>query len=205
MNEFDDKAATWDENPLHEERSKAIAAKMREMIPMRKQMTAMELGAGTGLLSLLLKDELASITLLDGSKEMVRIMQEKILHQQIRNMQVHFLDLEKESYPGKFDVIYSQMVFHHIADIEGMLEKFHDLLAPGGYLAIADLYPEDGSFHEEPFTGHRGFDVQVMSGTLLRHHFTGVKHEPCFIIRKTTGGDLIKEYPVFLMVAQRVS
>ncbi len=28
-----------------------------------------------------------------------------------------------------------------------ILEKFHDLLNPSGYLAIADLYPEDGSFH----------------------------------------------------------
>jgi len=205
MNEFDSKAGTWDENPMHFERSKAIASKMREMIPIRKHMVALELGAGTGFLSLLLKDDLSSITLLDGSREMVRIMKEKIRHQGIHHIQALLLDLEKDPFQGKFDIIYSQMVFHHIIDIDGLLRKFYDLLTPGGYLAIADLYPEDGSFHEEPFTGHRGFDVNVLSGTLLRNHFAGVKAEPCFVIPKSTGEGRIREYPVFLMVAQKIS
>ena len=59
---------------------------------------------------------------------------------------------------GSFDLIYTLMVLHHVGDVETIIRKFRGLLNPGGYLAIADLYSEDGSFHGEGFSGHMGFD-----------------------------------------------
>lgn len=199
MNEFDIKAAGWDDNPMHLERSKAIAAKLLEMIPVREGMTALEFGAGTGLLSFELREKFLFITLLDSSKEMVRIMDEKIASRGIQNMKAHVLDLEKEEFTGHFDIIFTQMVFHHVGDIGSVLRKFHALLKPGGYLAIADLYPEDGSFHDDSFNGHRGFDADKLAGTLAGIGFTGIRHEKCFVIRKTGDDQVIKDYPVFLM------
>jgi len=202
MNEFDIKAAGWDANPMHLERSKSIAAKLMEMVPLSENMTALEFGAGTGLLSLELKGKFSEITLLDNSKEMVRIMNEKIISQGILNMEAHVLDLEKEDFPGQYDIIYTQMVFHHVSDIENILKKFHALLKPGGFLAIADLYPEGGSFHDASFAGHRGFDPEQLAETLIRKGFTDVRHQQCFVINKKVDDEVFKAYPVFLLVAR---
>jgi tRNA (cmo5U34)-methyltransferase len=203
MNEFDLKASGWDANPVHLERSAAIAEMLPKMIPLNPDMTAMEFGAGTGILSLLLRDRFASVTLLDSSREMVRIMKEKILALGIDNMEAFVVNLEKESFRGKFDIIYSQMVFHHVSDIGGILEKFYGLLNPGGFLAIADLYKEDGSFHDDPFTGHQGFDPDELSKIIAGKRFTDIRHQQCFVIKKTTEGNVMREYPVFLLAGRR--
>ena len=63
MNEFDAKAAEWDKNPMHWDRSEAIANEIIKLIPLKKKMTALEYGAGTGITSFLLKDYLKEITL----------------------------------------------------------------------------------------------------------------------------------------------
>ena len=49
---------------------------------------------------------------------------------------------------GKFDLIFTQMVLHHVSDIETIINRLSQLLNPGGYLAVADLYEEDGSFYD---------------------------------------------------------
>ncbi len=78
MNEFDIKAAGWDQNPMHWDRSVAIVKELLKQVPVRKEMTAMEFGAGTGITSFLLKDHLKEITMVDSSAEMVKVMNEKV-------------------------------------------------------------------------------------------------------------------------------
>lgn len=95
------------------------------------------------------------------------------------------------------------MVLHHVTDIELIFERFYNLLKPSAYLAIADLYSEDGTFHDENFTGHKGFDVDELSATLQKHHFIDIKHTKCFTIKRTGENDIIKEYPVFLLTCKR--
>ena len=83
-------------------------------------------------------------------------------------------NLETDEYKGrKFDLIFTQMVLHHVTDIERIINKFHQLLNPNGYLAIADLYEEDGSFHGDGFTGHKGFNIDSLSDLLLKNQFFG--------------------------------
>ena len=107
MNEFDIKASGWDDNPVHLQRSVAIAQKLIEMIPLTKDARALELGSGTGLLSLLLRDRLKSVTMIDSSQEMIRIIDKKIAEQGITNMKTLVCDLEKEDLEGHYDLVYS--------------------------------------------------------------------------------------------------
>ncbi len=165
-NEFDLKAREWDKNQMHVERAAAIARAIEKTIPLNKNMKALEFGAGTGLLSFLLADRLAEITLMDNSTEMISMIKGKISSQQEQQMKPVLINLEHEDYPENFDIIYSQMVLHHVNDVAGVLKKFFRMLNPGGYLAIADLYTEDGSFHGEGFTGHKGFDVELLASDL---------------------------------------
>jgi tRNA (cmo5U34)-methyltransferase len=203
MSEFDDKARDWDKNLRHIERSEAIAKAMAETIPLQNSMRALEYGSGTALLSFILRDKFAYITLMDNSREMTQVATEKIAYGSIKNMKPLFFDLEKEDYNGKFDIIYTQMVLHHVKDIDSIFNKFLNLLNKGGYLAIADLYPEDGSFHGDGFDGHLGFDVEILAGKLKNIGFTKIRHQECFILKKDNESGSYAEYPIFLLTALR--
>jgi ubiquinone/menaquinone biosynthesis C-methylase UbiE len=204
MNEFDQKAATWDSNPMHYERSVAIVKTMQEMIPLNSEMTALEFGAGTGITGFLLKDQLKNITMIDSSEAMVRIMNEKISSSGEKNLKAVFYDLEKKPWEGSsFDLLMTQMVLHHVNDVKSLMIKFHEMLNKGGYLAIADLYSEDGSFHGENFTGHKGFDPGELSGIIAGTGFQDINHLKCFTIQKTVENGKIREFDVFILTARK--
>ena len=203
MNEFDDKAAEWDMNPVHLERSKAIAEILKKSIPDGQHMTALEFGAGSGILSLLLREQLKEITLMDSSAGMINVIEDKIASGGFDHLRPVHLDLEKESYTGNFDLIFSQLAVHHVGNIDVILQKFYSLLNPGGFIAIADLYAEDGGFHDDGFTGHLGFDPELLSTNLTAHGFMNVSYQECFVMKKAMDNGETKEYPIFLMTAYK--
>jgi tRNA (cmo5U34)-methyltransferase len=202
-NEFDLKAREWDKNQMHVERASAIARAIEKQIPLDKQMKALEFGAGTGLLSFLLADRLGEITLIDNSTEMINVMKGKISGQEVHQMKPLLINLEQEDYPQKFDIIYSQMVLHHVNDVPGILKKFSRMTNPDGYLAIADLYTEDGSFHGDSFTGHKGFDADLLAKELKDYGFKNITYDTCFTIQKVTEQGTLKDFPVFLIVGKK--
>ncbi len=203
MNEFDIKANGWDANPMHWERSKAVADDLTNLIPLSTDWSALEYGAGTGLSSFLLKDKLKEITLMDNSAEMVRVTNEKIESAKVKNLKALNFDLEHNDYSGgKFDLIFTQMVLHHVNDVETIIKRFSKLLNPGGYLAIADLIEEDGSFHGEGFNGHMGFNIEKLSALLLNNQFSNITHKTCFVIDRKIAEGLSKKFDVFLLIAK---
>jgi ubiquinone/menaquinone biosynthesis C-methylase UbiE len=204
MNEFDQKARDWDKNKMHLERTMAVAGQLKKLIPDKPGMQALEFGAGTGLLSFFLKDMFSEITLMDSSREMLKMAEQKMEAGDHLKFKTLFLNLEKEEYHGDpFDIIYSQMVLHHVRDTDAMIRKFYHLLNPKGILAIADLYQEDGSFHDDNMDVHKGFDPEKLLAILLQQGFHDIQIAPCFVIRKEFPSDKIKEYPVFFMTALR--
>lgn len=204
VNEFDIKASGWDQNPMHLERSLAVAGQIREHIPLTKSMTALEFGAGTGITSFILKDDLKEITLMDTSLEMIRVTDDKIKTSGAKNLRTLFFDLEKAPYrEASFDLIICQMVLHHIKNTEEIFSRFYSMLNPGGFLAIADLYPEDGSFHgKDYFTGHKGFDPENLSKLLNKAGFTNISYRKCFVIDKQISDTETKNFDVFLLIGQ---
>jgi len=204
MNEFDIKAGEWDKNPMHWDRSEAVAKEIVSLIPLNKEMAALEYGAGTGITSFLLRDYLKEITLMDNSSEMIKVINEKIKASKVKNLRTLNFNLESDEYKEKkFDLIFTQMVLHHVVDIENIISKFHLLLNPGGFLAIADLYEEDGSFHGDGFTGHNGFNIDKLSDILRKKSFANVSDKTCFIIDRKISETESKQFKVFIMTAQR--
>jgi 2-polyprenyl-3-methyl-5-hydroxy-6-metoxy-1,4-benzoquinol methylase len=203
MNEFDLKAKEWDKNFQNIERAKAIAEAIRKMIPLSGEINGFEYGCGTGLLSFNLADSFKNITLGDSSKGMLDIVKEKINSNNISNMKPLLIDLENEKIPvEKYDVIYTQMTLHHIIKPDFILEKFFFMLNKNGYLCIADLYKEDGSFHGKDFSGHNGFDPESFKLKIENAGFSSVKYEECYIMKKIIE-DKEKMFPVFLLTAQK--
>ena len=203
MNAFDSKARQWDKDKMHHERSAAIATELVKMIPFQPSMTVLEYGAGTGLLSFLIKDKVSYITMIDRSTEMVAVMQEKIADTRASNMKALHLELTKESPIGTFDLIMNQMVLHHIENIPSLFAAFYEKLNAKGYIAIADLYTEDGSFHDTGFSGHLGFDCEELSKLLSAAGFKYSAYKHCYTIKRKNESGNVKEFPIFLLVAQK--
>ncbi len=201
MSEFDARARSWDNEKMHMERSVSIAAGLEKLIPLQPSMKVLEYGAGTGILSFLLKDRFSEITLMDSSGEMIKVCLEKCEHYQAKHIFPLVFDLEHRDFDGKFDLIYNQMVMHHVDDIVAMIRKFYNLLKPGGYLAIADLFPEDGSFHGPGAKVHLGFDPNVFAKNLADAGFGNVQFETCFEVKRATG----QTFPVFLLVGKKTT
>ena len=199
MSEFDSRARVWDKDKIHLERSEAIAMELERMVPIQSSMKAMEYGAGTGLLSFLLRDKFAEITLMDSSREMIEVCKEKAAYFKTSYITPLWFDLEQTDFEGKFDVIYNQMVLHHVTNIDFIFNRFFALLNPGGYLAIADLYPEDGSFHGPEVKVHWGFDPGELTKKLRSHGFKTVEFHESFRMKRESG----RVYPIFLLVAQK--
>jgi len=199
MSNFDSRAREWDKDKMHMERSVAIAAVLEKMIPLSHSMKALEYGAGTGILSFLLKDKFSEITLMDSSQVMINVCKEKVEYHNANHIKPIWYDLEHKNYEETFDIIYNQMVLHHVIDVEPILHKFYSLLNPGGYLAIADLYTEDGSFHGPDVKVHLGFNPVKLIEILKRIGFKNSNYKTCFVIKREKG----KGFSVFLLIAKK--
>jgi ubiquinone/menaquinone biosynthesis C-methylase UbiE len=200
MTDFDARAKNWDADPLKVERARLVAAAIRTAVPLTKRMRALEYGCGTGLLSFALRDAFEHITLADTSPCMLAVLSEKIKAAGVENMFPILLGADAGQLPASsFDVIYSLMTLHHIANTAGVLRMFHNLLVPGGWLSIADLDCEDGSFHDEAETGvHHGFDRAALEREAQAAGFMTVRFQTVFSIPKNG-----RDYPIFLMIASK--
>jgi ubiquinone/menaquinone biosynthesis C-methylase UbiE len=205
MNSFNTAASTWDDSPMHGERSQAIAHLLKQRITLSPDMTGLEFGAGTGILSFLLKDDLKKIVLMDSSPEMLQVITDKIARTGVQNFETLLLDVEKAPYKGQqVDLIFTQMAMHHVENIPLTLKRFNDMLRPNGYIAIADLYPEDGSFHAGGISAfHNGIDTEQLCRDIQQAGFSKCQHEPCFIVKRPLETGIIKEFPIFFLSAQK--
>jgi ubiquinone/menaquinone biosynthesis C-methylase UbiE len=200
---FDSKARQWDENPVFQDRANQIAAAIVTAIPLNSTMRALDYGSGTGMLSFPLQEKLGHITLKDTSAGMLAVVKEKIAAWGIVNMATRLMDLTAAPIPGeRYDLIYSSMTLHHIPDTNAILKAFHTLLNPGGWLCIADLDQEDGSFHGIQVDVHHGFDRDALAAQAAQAGFTDIRFSTVFEIVKTTEAGS-RAYPVFLLLARR--
>ncbi len=200
MSDFDSKAADWDKDPIRSERAKAVAKAIRRTIPLRSEMTALEYGCGTGLLSFALQPLLGPITLADNSAGMLVVLEKKIAASGIRNMTPIKLDMITDPLPtSRFDVVYTLLTLHHIHDTDKALQGFYTLLNRPGVLYIADLDKEDGSFHTDAnFDGYNGFKRSELNEKLMKAGFASIRFSTC---HKTPKNGRL--YPMFLAVAEK--
>jgi ubiquinone/menaquinone biosynthesis C-methylase UbiE len=75
---FDDAAATWDDDPGHEKRQVAVAQAIKQAVDLSPRMSAVDVGGGTGRLSILLADLLGSVVVTDPSAGMVQVARDRI-------------------------------------------------------------------------------------------------------------------------------
>ena len=201
MATFDERARDWD-TPDRIARAGEVANSIRKAVPLRKTDRLVDVGAGTGLLGLALLDDVGEIVLSDPSAGMIEVATEKLATAGLRSVTAVRPDLLVDPPPpDRFDIAVSLLVLHHIKDTAAALAAIHDLLVPGGRIALADLDTEDGTFHTAEAEGihHLGFDRTAVTRLAAAAGFVDVATRTAMVMEEDGGG----RYPVFLLTGRR--
>jgi len=193
---FANKSKSWDMNSKRVQNAKGIAELIVKNIKLGKSMELMDFGAGTGLLSYFVAPYVKKIVAVDNSPSMLLEFESKC-NAFACETEVIEKDLSVDSLDRTFDGIISSMTIHHLEDIIALFSKLYDMLEVGGFIALADLDTEDGTFHSDD-TGvyHHGFDRETLQLIAENAGFKNVKFDLASIINKPH-----RSFTVFLLTA----
>jgi len=196
---FNARAREWDEDPRKVERARRVADATVELGILRPDTRLLEFGAGSGMLSQLLREHLGAITVVDRSEGMLEVLRAKADGGPLDGATVLDVDLVHDPLPDvQVDLVASVLVMHHVLESEQLLQRFHDLLAPGGWVALSDLDAEDGSFHAGAHDVVSGFDRDELAELLTELGFVDVSFQDCGVLHKND-----RDYGLFLVFARR--
>jgi cyclopropane fatty-acyl-phospholipid synthase-like methyltransferase len=195
---FAHRAQSYDQNKNRVDNVAQIADSIIQSTQLHKSMHLMDFGSGTGLLLERIAPAVGKITAVDISSAMNGQLASKRASLGC-DLDIRAINLEHEILEMKFDGIISSMTMHHVEHIGAMFRKFHTLLHEGGFIAIADLDAEDGSFHtENSGVFHCGFARDHIADLARSAGFQQVSVCDASVVHKPQG-----DFPVFLLKAVR--
>ena len=195
---FDKVAKDWDMNDLKSQLSYHIGKALLEHTTLRSNMHIMDFGAGTGLLTVHVADKVQKVAAVDISEAMLNELMAKT---HLASVKAYCQDIIRQPINEDFDGIISAMALHHVKDTDEIIKAFYGHLNDGGFIAIADLDSEDGTFHPEEMDGvfHHGFDRLVLQKKFEDAGFKDVEFRTAHTFVKEDKS----EYPIFLLTAKK--
>ncbi len=205
-NRFDRLAAEWDHQPVRVALAADLAAAMRQALPLAADWQVIDFGAGTGLLSLNLLSAVGRIHAVDSSAGMLEALRAKVVAASLTQIETHHCDLHHTPWPGApVDAVVSALTLHHLANVPLVLGRLAAALRPGGWMALADLDTEDGSFHGPDVTDvyHHGFAREQVADWLAAAGLSQIRVDDAGRRSKPAADGELREYSLFLAVARR--
>lgn len=194
---FAEKSRDWDERPVPVQISRAVG-RLLERLDWDTSMRVMDFGAGTGLIAATVAPHVSGIVAVDTSQSMLEALSAKEDLQ--GKVECRCQDILESPLEERFDAIISAMALHHVEDTAALADRFAEQLRPGGFIALADLDSEDGSFHAPGTEGvfHQGFDRAALQSTLETAGFEDVQFVTALEVEKEGKGP----YTVFFVTAR---
>jgi len=197
VSHFDKKANTWDSGDIRVNGAKAIADAIREKITLKEEMKIVDFGVGTGLLGFIIAKDVKKVYGVDTSTQMLAKLEEKNTPQ--LSIEAINQDIVKEPLTQIFDGLVSSMTLHHVEDLKAFFDVIYKNLQADGFIAIADLESEDGTFHSDNAgVFHFGFDNKELYEVVKNSGFNNIKIENINTINKPN-----REFGVFLLTATK--
>lgn len=154
------------------ELANAIISEVRPVLIDSKAKTLLDYGSGTGLISLELSDLVDSILLVDSSKQLLEIAEDKIMENGITNAKVLCSDFTTDTPEFKVDIVLVSLVLIHIPDTKIILQKLYSILNNEGKLIIVDF---DKNYKVTHPKVHNGFSHNELKGILSEVGFKSTK------------------------------
>ena len=129
---FDRRAGSWDAELI---RNDAVVETILDGAQVLPGMDVLDVACGTGvLIGDYLAREVASVTAVDISPEMVKIARKKFPQKEVR---ILCADVEELEPSRRFDCIMVYNAFPHFPDPERLIAILAGMLKPGGTLTVA--------------------------------------------------------------------
>jgi len=157
-NRFNVEAAAWDTNPtVHTASALALESILTHFPTLKedsKSLDVLEIGCGTGLLTLGLAGYVRSVTAVDQAQGMIDALKLKLeTKPEVGNVLPVFALLtdpndermridpigREEVVGRRFDLIVSHLVLHHIPSLEEVFKTMNGCLKSGGSVALTDF------------------------------------------------------------------
>ena len=174
MSSFDKHAKDWDAKPGRIIQTEKIYKSIKQHVVLNPNMLLADIGAGTGLLLSYFAEEVKEIKAYDNSQGMLQVLIENLEKKNISNVRTFLFDANTAHLPLKsFDLVISSMTFHHINRVHLFLTNLYRSLKKGGRVCIADIEPEDGTFHSGGSENipHLGFEKSYFEKMLKNANF----------------------------------
>ena len=144
------RAASWDEmsNPGLDR----VVAELISMVGDRPEATAIDLGCGSGQLSIPLAAHVKEVFAVDIAPKMVELLEEKLSHQRVTNVKALVGSVQELGVgPSSVELVCSNYVLHHLSDREkaAFVSDAFTWLVPGGEIIFGDMMFGRGATAED--------------------------------------------------------
>lgn len=196
---FDQAAENWDKGDMRQNIASAVFKTIVSRIALLNNMNILDFGCGTGLLSFKIAPMVRTVTGVDLSEKMLEQMEAK--NTPLVHVRPLYRDIIAEPLEEKFHGIVSSMAMHHVEDTAKLFAVLYVHLRRDGFVAIADLEAEDGTFHTHGNEGvhHFGFERESLRTIIEGCGFTNIRFHQAYIVKKET-----QEYPIFVVTAMKI-
>ncbi len=198
-------AKGWDEHPGKLDRATRFVREVLREAPAGTRSRVLDFGCGAGLVGLQLAPHVRRMTMVDMSPSMLAVLRQRLAEIGYGNVAVLEGELDDLGLePGGQDLIVAHMVLHHVPDVAALVRSLHGLLAPGGLVVLADLTPEDGSFHSRGAeVPHQGFVPHELATVCMEAGFAACSARVYNTFTQEDASGAAHEYEQFLLVADR--
>ncbi|MDP3301780.1 MAG: methyltransferase domain-containing protein [Sulfuricurvum sp.] len=196
---FDKAAEEWDSGDVRQNIASAVFKTLTSRIALLNTMKVLDFGAGTGLLSFKIAPMVRSVTGVDLSGGMLEQLEAK--NTPSLHVTPLLQDIMQIPLDQKFNGIVSSMAMHHVEDTSLLFQTFYAHLERDGFIAIADLEEEDGTFHAQhgnEGVHHFGFNREVLRDTIEKAGFRNIRFHDAYSVNREDGS-----YPIFLVTAMK--
>lgn len=166
---FDDHAANWDAELIrHDDRINKIL----DNGGVRQGVNVLDVACGTGVLFPdYIKRNVASVTGVDISPEMVKIASGKFPQE---NIKVICADVEKAEFDEPFDVVMVYNAFPHFPEPDKLIKSLSEKLKVGGRLSVAH------GMSRQQIDSHHSGSAHAVSMGLMHENELAKLFEPYF-------------------------
>ncbi|EST07171.1 Methyltransferase type 11 [Kalmanozyma brasiliensis GHG001] len=215
---FDAEAATWDSKPEVVESSRLCLRTLLhhspKYVPSLGSASVLEIGCGTGLLTVPLAEHVGSVLALDTAKGMIGMLNAKVATQGLGEKvtaKVKLLENAEDDVleRKKFDLVVSHLVFHHVPDMRQLVAVMLDTLKQGGRVWISDFEddgPQAEAFHpKDKHAGveRHGLKAQEMEGIMIQAGFKDVEVFESFRMDKEVESGGTQAFPFLAITGVR--